>query len=205
MHPVTKLWNFWSFIQTLGAACKMSKLASTLVDTSAAPTSPNVLGTEVLIVDPDSEIKPQSSTCCHMQRLDRQTTWSTSYDDHSLAVTGNSRGDFCPSDNFTKGHADTSNFLETQTVKIPLPIPSEIQGQIDIDGDRIARGLVSPPCSLHSPTYSGNSGRIPVGIPDSGWIPVGFRLGFRIPGGFRWDSGFRTVFNCYNVFVSTTA
>jgi hypothetical protein len=28
---------------------------------------------------------------------------------------------------------------------IPQPIPSEIQGQIDIDGDRIARGLVSPP------------------------------------------------------------
>src|ERR1700678_2410311 len=68
----------------------------------------------------------------------------------------------------------------------------------------ISKGLVTG-CSLHSPTYSGNSGRIPVGIPDSGWIPVGFRLGFRIPGGFRWDSGFITVFNCYNVFVSTTA
>src|ERR1700678_877830 len=52
-------------------------------------------------------------------------------------------------------------------------------------------------CSLHSPTYSGNSGRIPVGIPDSGWIPVGFRLGFRIPGGFRVDSGGIPVLELY--------
>ena len=61
----------------------MSKLASTLVDTSAAPTSPNVLGTEVLIVDPDSEIKPRSSTCkdSTAKRYDRPATTITAVDD----------------------------------------------------------------------------------------------------------------------------
>jgi len=39
----------------------MSKLALTLVATNAAPTSPNVLGTEVLIEDPDSVITVRSS------------------------------------------------------------------------------------------------------------------------------------------------
>src|SRR5271168_1408637 len=99
-----------------------------------------------------------------------------------------------------------AGWSNTGFLKKPLPVPAKTRTPGHGYGFSWVRVWVALEyCSLHSPTYSGNSGRIPVGIPDSGWIPVGFRLGFRIPGGFRWDSGFRTVFNCYNVFVSTTA
>ena len=45
---------------------------------------------------------------------------------------------------------------------MPQPIPSELQAQIDIDNDRIARGLASPPLidfSTFEDTYRGPRGK----------------------------------------------
>ena len=55
--PPSPLSSLQTQSSLFGAACKTSKLALRLVNTNAAPTSPNVLGTGALIDDPESVIR----------------------------------------------------------------------------------------------------------------------------------------------------